>query len=135
MEIDARTDWLDGRARVNAAAFWYDYADLQATTFFQSLTLVSNAADATVPGIDLEVTAQPTERLVPGASLSFPDATYDSFDLPYGVRSEYAVTNLDDPGCADVPKGGIITDSLSVGHALGCPAPGRPRGLGLNHRF
>jgi iron complex outermembrane receptor protein len=103
IELGAKTDWLDGRLRLNAAAFWYDYKDLQVTTFFQSLTLVSNAANATVKGIDLELEAKPTAGLTLGASLSFLDATYDRFDVPYGVCSPYVVDNFSDPGCADVP--------------------------------
>jgi len=103
VEIGAKTDWIDGRLRVNAAAFWYDYTDLQVTTFFQSLTLVSNAADATVKGVDLEIVAQPTDNLLLGASASFLDATYDDFDVPYGVCSPYVIDNFNDPGCADVP--------------------------------
>lgn len=103
IEVGVKSDWLDGRLRVNAAAFTYDYKDLQVTTFFNSLTLVSNAADATVSGLDLEILAQPADNLVIGASVSFLDATYDRFDVPYGVCSPYVVSNFNDPGCADVP--------------------------------
>ncbi|MGA0705170.1 MAG: TonB-dependent receptor, partial [Steroidobacteraceae bacterium] len=103
IEVGVKSDWLDGRLRVNAAAFTYDYKDLQVTTFFNSLTLVSNAANATVSGLDLEILAQPADNLVIGASVSFLDATYDSFDVPYGVCSPFVVDNFNDPGCADVP--------------------------------
>ncbi|HPF26295.1 MAG TPA: TonB-dependent receptor, partial [Steroidobacteraceae bacterium] len=79
-----------------------DYSDLQVTTFFQSLTLVSNAATAEVKGVDLELLAQPNDSFNFGVSLSWLDATYDKFDVPYGVCSA-AVLPLNDPGCADVP--------------------------------
>ncbi|MEZ5500388.1 MAG: TonB-dependent receptor [Steroidobacteraceae bacterium] len=102
-EIGAKTDWMDGRLRLNAAAFWYDYNDLQVTTFFQSLTLVSNAATAKVKGIDLELLARPNDAFDVGVNLSFLDATYDKFDVPYGVCSQYVLDNFTDPGCADVP--------------------------------
>lgn len=102
IEVGAKTDWMDGRVRLNGAAFWYDYSDLQVTTFFQSLTLVSNAATAEVKGIDLELLVQPNDSFNFGLSMSYLDAVYDKFDVPYGVCSA-AVLPLNDPGCADVP--------------------------------
>jgi iron complex outermembrane receptor protein len=101
-EVGAKTDWMDGTLRFNAAAFFYDYEDLQVTTFFQSLTLVSNAANADVFGVDLELITRPSDQLEFGAAISFLDATYDSFDVPYGRCSPY-VEPFNDPGCADVP--------------------------------
>jgi iron complex outermembrane receptor protein len=102
-EVGAKTDWMDGRMRFNAAAFLYDYEDLQVTTFFQSLTLVSNAATADIFGVDLELITRPSDELEFGASISFLDATYDRFDVPYGVCSPFVINNFNDPGCADVP--------------------------------
>ena len=101
-EIGAKTDLMDGKVRFNAAAFLYDYEDLQVTTFFQSLTLVSNAANADVLGLDLELIARPTDQFEFGAAVSFLDATYDTFDFPYGRCSPF-VQSFNDPGCADVP--------------------------------
>jgi iron complex outermembrane receptor protein len=98
-EVGVKSDWLDRRLRVNAAAFWYDYSDLQVTSFFQSLTLVSNAADSTVKGIDLEVLANPAPGLDVGFSLSWLDATYDSFLFPYGVCRANVIN---DPSCRGI---------------------------------
>jgi iron complex outermembrane receptor protein len=98
-EVGVKSDWMDRKLRVNAAAFWYDYTDLQVTSYFQSLTLVSNAADSTVKGIDLEVLANPAPGLDVGASISWLDATYDRFLFPYGVcRANVAA----DPTCRGI---------------------------------
>lgn len=102
-EVGAKSDWMDGRLRINGSIFFYDYEDLQVTTFFNSLTLVSNAATAEVFGIDLELVARPTDDFEYGAAISFLDATYDDFNFPYGRCSPFVVTNFNDPGCADVP--------------------------------
>lgn len=128
-EIGAKTDWMDGRLRLNAAAFWYDYSDLQVTTFFQSLTLVSNAATAKVKGIDFELLAQPAERFNFGLSMSYLDATYDKFDVPYGVCSA-AVLPLNDPGCADVSA---VTPTPAGSRPLGSPRVVDARGNTLNN--
>lgn len=59
-EIGAKTEplpWL----RVNGAVFYYDYKDFQAFTFDQLSQVISNRP-ASVQGLELEVTATPTER-------------------------------------------------------------------------
>jgi iron complex outermembrane recepter protein len=98
-EVGVKSDWLDRKLRVNAAAFWYDYSDLQVTSFFQSLTLVSNAADSTVKGIDLDILANPVANLDVGFAVSWLDATYDSFLFPYGVCRANVIN---DPTCRGV---------------------------------
>ncbi len=84
-ELGAKTEWLDNRLRVNATAFHYDYTDLQVTAFLNGLTVTTNAADATVQGLELEVDARPIEGLSVGASIAWLDATYDEFLAVYGT--------------------------------------------------
>jgi iron complex outermembrane receptor protein len=84
-EVGAKTEWLDNRLRVNATAFHYDYTDLQVTAFQSGLTITTNAADATVQGIELEVEAQPADGFNVGVSIALLDATYDEFQAVYGT--------------------------------------------------
>lgn len=90
-EIGAKTQWLDDRLRVNASAFRYDYTDLQVSVFASlgniTTTFTTNAAEATVDGIELELQAKPVRNLELGASLAWLDATYDRFVTPYGTCS------------------------------------------------
>jgi iron complex outermembrane receptor protein len=83
---------------VNAAAFYYDNTDLQVSAFLNSLTFTTNAAEATVKGIELELQAVPLENLELGASLGWLDAKYDSFITPYGSCTAANVAL--DPRCA-----------------------------------
>jgi iron complex outermembrane receptor protein len=103
-EAGVKSDLADGKLRLNASAFYYDYSDLQVTTFFNSLTLVANAAQAEVKGIDLEMVAQPKEAVTLGAAVSLLDATYDQFSAPYGVCSPLV---LADPTCAGRTAGQV----------------------------
>lgn len=103
-EAGVKSDLADGKLRLNAAAFYYDYSDLQVTTFLNSLTLVANAAQAKVKGLDLEMVAQPQEPVTLGASVSLLDAEYDSFNVPYGVCSPLV---LADPTCAGRTAGQV----------------------------
>lgn len=88
IEVGAKTEWLGGRLRANASAFYYDYTDLQVSVFASvgsiTTTFTTNAAEATVKGVELDLVAKATESLDIAASLSFLDATYDRFVTPYG---------------------------------------------------
>jgi iron complex outermembrane receptor protein len=101
-EIGTKTDWLDERLRVNAAVFRYDYSDLQVSSFLNSLTLVTNAAQATINGLDLDVTARPVQAVELGASFSVLHATYDTFLAPYGSCAALVAA---DPTCAGILVG------------------------------
>jgi iron complex outermembrane receptor protein len=66
LEAGAKTRWLDDRLTVNAAAFYYDFTDLQVSTaVFQDGTYlfgVDNAAKAELYGIDADMSFQASER-------------------------------------------------------------------------
>ena len=87
-EAGIKSDWLDRRLRLNVGAFFYDYTDLQLQSFVvvsgdQALTSVtSNAADATVKGAEVELTAVPLAGLTVNLGLAWLDATYDKYALP-----------------------------------------------------
>lgn len=103
-EAGVKSDLADGKLRLNAAAFYYDYSDLQVTTFLNSLTLVANAAQAKVKGLDFEMVAQPQKPVTLGVSVSLLDAEYDSFSAPYGVCSPLV---LADATCAGRTAGQV----------------------------
>ncbi len=106
-EIGAKTEWLDRRLRLNASAFHYDYTNLQVSVFASlgaiTTTFTTNAAEATVQGLELELQARPVRNLDLAASISWLDATYDSFITPYGTCPD-ANAALD-PRCAGVVSG------------------------------
>jgi iron complex outermembrane receptor protein len=88
-EIGAKTEWLDNTLRLNASAFYYDYTDLQVSVFASlgniTTTFTTNAAEATVQGVELELQARPVANLDLAASIAYLDATYDNFVTPYGT--------------------------------------------------
>ena len=83
-EIGAKSQFAGDRVRLNAAAFYYDYSDLQVSTFLNNLTFITNAAEATVFGVEMELLARPTSQLELGLALSWLDAEYDRFLTAYG---------------------------------------------------
>ena len=69
-----------GRAQINVAAFHTDYTDLQVQTAIRPGVIdISNAAEATIRGVELEGSARVTEALQAGGHLAWLAATYDQY--------------------------------------------------------
>jgi iron complex outermembrane receptor protein len=79
-ELGAKTRWADGRVTFNAAVFYSDIKDLQATLDALSCSsrVVFNVPDASSRGVELELFARPSERWDFGISATFLDAQLDS---------------------------------------------------------
>jgi iron complex outermembrane recepter protein len=79
-EAGFKTDLADNRVRLNGSVFQYDYKDLQVQAFITpGVTDITNASDAEVKGVELELQARPTAALTVGATLNYLDATYKNF--------------------------------------------------------
>ncbi|MFC5345551.1 TonB-dependent receptor [Brevundimonas staleyi] len=89
-EAGAKITGLDGRLIFNAAYFYNDYTDIQVTSFGSDpvtgvfVSLFTNAAAATIQGLEFELAARPTDQLSINASLGLLDAQYDEFDILVG---------------------------------------------------
>ncbi|MEZ5459725.1 MAG: TonB-dependent receptor [Steroidobacteraceae bacterium] len=87
IEIGAKTQWLDNRLRFNAAIFDTDYQDKQEDVVFPdpiavTVTLVQNAASASIRGAEFELLGIPTDGLTLGLNIGLLDAKYDSWSVP-----------------------------------------------------
>lgn len=82
IELGFKGDLLDDTLRLNAAVFHYDYTDLQVQRAAgdTGLTKTENAADATILGLDLDVTWLLTDALTLRFGLSLLDSEYDDYD-------------------------------------------------------
>lgn len=82
-EIGFKSDLFDRRLRVNASLFNQDYKNVQQRIRDQVngllVTLVRNAAAATLYGGEIELTAAPTDRLTLNAGISYLNASFDEF--------------------------------------------------------
>jgi len=114
-EIGAKTDWLDGKLRVNVAAFVSKYDNKQEEIVQQTPpgsanpqeTVVQNAADATIKGLEIEVTALPFDGFTINSALGLLDADYDNF-----ARNRNALRN---PATGMLlPQADLIPDDVST---------------------
>ena len=61
-EAGVKMTVADGKLRINASAFYYDYKNFQVLSFRQQSQVISNA-NAKITGYELEVTARPVANL------------------------------------------------------------------------
>lgn len=79
-EVGLKSEFLNNRLRLNLAAFYIDYTDLQVFQLVDGASLVvSNAADATSQGFEAEMWAVLSEQWSLRGSYAYLDATYDNF--------------------------------------------------------
>lgn len=86
-EVGLKTDFFDGRARLNAAAFYYDYIDYQAFFLVVATNDVVNH-DAEVYGGEVELFVTPAEGWNLGFGLSLLDATVKNVSGAGGANQE-----------------------------------------------
>ncbi|MEM6775604.1 MAG: TonB-dependent receptor, partial [Pseudomonadota bacterium] len=83
-EIGMKGDFADGRLRANVTAFYTIYDEIQRVTNGEDalgnpLQLLRNAAEASIPGIELELSWVPTDALLLMASVGWIDPEFDEF--------------------------------------------------------
>lgn len=85
-EVGLRSDLFDRLLRLNVSGFYYKYKDIQIQAVVGSppTSLLTNAAKATVKGVDIETQLRPTRNLTFAASASILDAKYDAY--PGAIR-------------------------------------------------
>ncbi|MEQ8516508.1 MAG: TonB-dependent receptor, partial [Chromatocurvus sp.] len=87
-EAGIKSRWLQDTLQVNAAAFYYDYSDVQ--TFTQvstgqlSVLKLSNVDEAEIQGWEADILWQPTDGLLLQANVGYLDSELGSFDAPGG---------------------------------------------------
>ena len=91
-ELGIKSELFNNRLRINATAFYTEFSDLQFLAQQPSGvgTYVSNAAEGTSAGVDLNFSAAPWEFLMLSGGLQYLDAEYTdgilselNFDVPY----------------------------------------------------
>ena len=120
-ELGAKTEWLDSRLRLNAAAFYSDISDLVigAISTVPGGAFETLSVDADIYGFEAEFSAAATDRLDVFASLGLMDGDYKNLGTdPQGFRGR-TLPRLPD---MTLRVGGEYTIPLSSGASLGLGA-------------
>ena len=92
-EAGIKTAFWDGRARVSGAVFYTEIDDLQVSSFRGLSFTVTNAAESTTQGFEIESQFAVTDELELGANIAYLDAEYDEYDsAPCTIFQEAAST-------------------------------------------
>jgi len=78
-ELGGKLHLMDGRGSLNFAIFQTNYENLQVSSFVGDSFVVSNAAQATSQGVEVDGAFLLTDDLTMTASLAYLDATYDDY--------------------------------------------------------
>lgn len=78
-ELGIKSSLLDKRLRLNIAAFYYDYSDIQVAQVVSGGTINSNAAAATIYGLEIESDYSASESFSFQFGLSLLNTEYDEF--------------------------------------------------------
>jgi iron complex outermembrane receptor protein len=92
-EAGVKSDWLNGRYRVNATIFFNDYKNFQARVTQPDPTLLAvlnvlNAGKLETSGLEVEFAAAPTNALSLEAQIGLLDASYKDFRDRRAVNSD-----------------------------------------------
>lgn len=133
-EVGAKSELFDRRLRVNLAAFYYDYTDLQVQDSVGQATIIRNTGSAKIKGLELEATARPLRGLEIEVGASWLDAEFDSFNLvepnrpviynPFTPGVAPVVAPLLEPGARVVslsPNFGLVPVGAPPGFTPGSP--------------
>lgn len=78
-EVGFKTMLLDQRLKFNGAFFYQDYTNLQVQQFIGAAQQVTNAAQATIYGLELELHAKPSQFVDINVGVGYIDAKFSSF--------------------------------------------------------
>jgi iron complex outermembrane receptor protein len=80
-ELGFKSTWAGGRVRLNGAAFDYVYKNQQFLDFQSGVQTLRNAGESKIYGLELQATAQATDRLLTNLGLGLLHAKYTQLSL------------------------------------------------------
>ncbi len=121
-EIGVKSLLANGKVTLNAAAFHYDYDDLQIAVLFPDRSSVENAAEATINGLELDLFARPSSRFQLELGISVLDDEFDSFSSQDPLEVARVQDALNAQGILDPTTlaiaGSMVPTTDLAGHSL-----------------
>lgn len=116
-EVGLKSDLADGMVRLNFAAFYYDYKNIQVQKVGVAATGIINGAAARIYGADLELDARlsPAFRLT--GSAAYTNAQFTSFtNAPFATPGGGVPTFPGDASGNDIPKSPRFQANLAANY-------------------
>lgn len=94
VEAGLKGNYLDGRFQANISLFHMKYSNLQVNQIVGVSAAITNAAKATIKGLELETVAKPSDALRIEASVGLLDAKFDEFTTEDSSRPALGTLDL-----------------------------------------
>lgn len=120
-ETGIKSTFLDDRLRLNSAAFFYDYKNIQVVRYVVGATRIVNGAAAHLYGLDLDAVVAPTESLRVTGALSLLHARFTSFPgATMSVLSPFGgnIQSATDAKGHQIPYAPSVTFSLGANYTI-----------------
>lgn len=111
-EAGAKLRFLGDRVQLNAAAFHYDYANLQVNQLVGLVAALRNAAESNIDGVEVELAARVADAVSFSVTYAYLDAAFERF---FNTENAFPALGLQD--LAGNPLSRSPKHSLSVGAA------------------
>ncbi len=143
IEVGLKTDFADGRVRLNVAAFHNDIKDMQRELNMPDPDVIVlqgtiNAGDVTIKGVEVDIVAAVTENFVVNASYGWQDGEYDSLS-PFVPAMEALLRQAGALGPNDVLIGAelprLAPSNYTVGLSWDIPAGDNLFNIRASHSF
>lgn len=121
-ETGFKGQFLDRRARLNIAGFWYDYQDFQLAQVVGIAARVTNAASATVKGVEVEGQWVADDHWTINGGLTWLDARFGSFTNTDSLNPQVGPQNLHGRRLPNAPE---WSGSLGLAYRTGATTRGR----------
>jgi iron complex outermembrane receptor protein len=119
-EIGAKNRFFDDRMQANISAYYYDYTDMQLRTIRDLNSVVTNAGEAEVKGIEIEMLARPIDGLELSAALAYTHAEFTDYQDDDPLDSIPKSSPLDLSG-NDLARSPDYTVNLSAAYTWQLP--------------
>lgn len=104
-EVGGKMSFFDRRANLNFAIFSTEFSNLQVSAFQGESFVVGNAADVTSQGVEIDAVARLSESWTLTGSMTYLDATYDSYATAPCTVAQTAQT-----AAMGIPPGSCVQD-------------------------
>jgi len=122
IELGFKGDWLDGRLRTNVALFRSELEDLQRTTTAGDAGVAGviqqsrNTADATIQGVEFEISSYLTDELLFSAFGGYLDGEYDT--VLFDISGDDLMIVDEEDLALDLPLLAQLTYGVSLDYTL-----------------
>lgn len=118
-EVGLKSELLDSRVRLNLAAFYYDYRDLQVTIVPGGGTQIfTNAAAARNYGLDASLDFAATDNLTLSLGVALLDAKYEDYPNARGYTSAGVAVPVPNAKGRDLPNAPPFSGFVSANYRL-----------------